>query len=99
MSVSTPRRPSYQASMSDASGGRRASSSTLGTSFADSPNDKKRRNRTLLRDYYGLGPTKGDPLDIDSPESFNPSLYLTDLTSNAGLPVLLRRETDLLNGE
>lgn len=74
MATGTPRRPSYNPSMSDLSSPpsslpRRASSSAAST-FTDSPHgttpgtDRKKRNRTLLRDYYGLGPNKGDPLDI-----------------------------------
>ncbi|GAA5950398.1 hypothetical protein JCM3765_004532 [Sporobolomyces pararoseus] len=76
---------------------RRASST--GSTFNDSPltTDRKKRNRTLLRDYYGLGPNKGDAHDLDSPETFNATSYLNELTSTASLPDLLRRETDLLN--
>ncbi|GAA5870381.1 hypothetical protein JCM16303_001981 [Sporobolomyces ruberrimus] len=108
MATGTPRRPSYNPSMSDLSSPpsslpRRASSSAAST-FTDSPHgttpgtDRKKRNRTLLRDYYGLGPNKGDPLDIDTPETFNPNAYFHNLTSTASLPDLLKRETDLLNG-
>lgn len=128
MSVNTtPRRPSCNPSISDLSSppnslARRASST--GSTLNDSPlaTDRKKRNRTLLRDYYGLGPNKGDTYDLgelslsfsrsrevkldrqvlcrlDSPETFNPTSYFNNLTSTASLPNLLRRETDLLNGE
>ncbi|GAA5977299.1 hypothetical protein JCM5350_002421 [Sporobolomyces pararoseus] len=103
MSVNTtPRRPSCNPSISDLSSppnslARRASST--GSTLNDSPlaTDRKKRNRTLLRDYYGLGPNKGDTHDLDSPETFNSTSYFNNLTSTASLPDLLRRETDLLN--
>ncbi|KAL8292297.1 hypothetical protein RQP46_001763 [Phenoliferia psychrophenolica] len=65
--------------------------------------DKKKRARTLLRDYYGLAataegaaPKKGDPMDIDSPASFNPDVYFDSLASTASLPDLLRKENELI---
>jgi hypothetical protein len=35
----------------------------------------------------------------DSPETFNPTAYFNNLTSTASLPDLLKRETDILNGQ
>ncbi|GAA5907920.1 COG1/VPS51 family protein [Sporobolomyces salmoneus] len=99
----TPRRPSAATSEGIASPPipRRVSSSSTTASFSDSPHnaDRKKRNRTLLRDYYGLGPpsNKGDTLDLDSPDTFNASQYLNNLTTTASLPDLLRRETELVN--
>ncbi|GAA6002718.1 hypothetical protein JCM10207_007642 [Rhodosporidiobolus poonsookiae] len=110
MATATPtRRSSYAPSTisdlaSPPSFSRRASavSSTTGgsPSIGGTPHsERKRRNRTLLRDYYGLGQAKPaqEQLDIDSPQSFSPDAYFTQLTSTASLPDLLKRENELLN--
>ncbi|CEQ38792.1 SPOSA6832_00256, partial [Sporobolomyces salmonicolor] len=110
MAASTPvRRPSYATALSDltsppSSIPRRASSvaSSFGSpSVSGTGTDRKKRNRNLLRDYYGLSGAKaGDPLDLvptDSPSSFNPEAYFQSLTSTASLPDLLKRENELLN--
>ncbi|GAA5861422.1 hypothetical protein JCM1840_005363 [Sporobolomyces johnsonii] len=107
MAASTPvRRPSYATAPSDLTSPppsvpRRASSvaSSFGSpSISATGTDRKKRNRNLLRDYYGLtGAKAGDPLDLDSPSSFNPDAYFQSLTSTASLPDLLKRENELLN--
>ncbi|GAA5826689.1 hypothetical protein JCM5353_000081 [Sporobolomyces roseus] len=101
MATTTPRRPSYAPSVSDIasppSSLPRRPSSINSNDQTPSGSDRRKKNRTLLRDYYGLGQNKGDPLDIDSPDTFNPSTYFTNLTSTASLPDLLKRETLLLN--
>ncbi|GAA5888865.1 hypothetical protein JCM6882_002882 [Rhodosporidiobolus microsporus] len=74
-------------------------SPSVGSSAAPAHAERKRRNRTLLRDYYGLGAGKGgsEQLDIDSPSTFNADAYFAHLTSTASLPDLLKRENELLN--
>ncbi|KAK4057647.1 hypothetical protein OIO90_001295 [Microbotryomycetes sp. JL221] len=106
--------------------GRRAShasvaSSSTTTRAADSPrvgtpasvtSERKRRNRDLLRDYYGLategatnaGSTRAnalttDALDIDNPTTFVPEAYFHQLSQNASLTELLGREEELITGE
>ncbi|SCZ90855.1 BZ3500_MvSof-1268-A1-R1_Chr1-3g02318 [Microbotryum saponariae] len=71
--------------------------------------ERKRRTRNLLQNYkimaqggHGQGggmTNKGDPYDIDSPESFSPDMYFHRISNNASLPELLRQENELLNGE
>ncbi|GAA6058678.1 hypothetical protein JCM10212_003366 [Sporobolomyces blumeae] len=101
-SITTPRRPSYAPSTSDVSSPpqsiTRRPSSILSHSTVDSPatGDRKRRNRSLLRDYYGLA-NKGEQLDMDSPATFNPDAYFQSLVSSASLPDLLRKESELVN--
>ncbi|KIJ52492.1 hypothetical protein M422DRAFT_156184 [Sphaerobolus stellatus SS14] len=58
--------------------------------------------RDLLRKHYGLslGPptptgNAADPMDIDSP-AFNAKTYYEQLITTSSLPVLLKRENDLL---
>lgn len=96
--------------------------STVSSVGATPNSERKRRNRTLLRDYYGLGQSTNrapekDQLDIgsfspllhlrlpftlvklaDSPFTFSPDAYFTNLTSTASLSDLLKRENELLNG-
>ncbi|GAA5827299.1 hypothetical protein JCM11251_001211 [Rhodosporidiobolus azoricus] len=74
-------------------------SPSVGSSAGPGHAERKRRNRNLLRDYYGLGAGKGgsEQLDIDSPSTFNPDAYFAHLTSTASLPDLLKRENELLN--
>ncbi|GAA5922909.1 COG1/VPS51 family protein [Sporobolomyces koalae] len=92
MATTTPRRPLYAPSVSDISSTPsslpRRPSSLRSSSAADSPasasgTERKKRNRTLLRDYYGLGPNKGDALDLDSPDTFDPAKYFAHLTTTA----------------
>ncbi|KAI5476434.1 hypothetical protein MNV49_007747 [Pseudohyphozyma bogoriensis] len=87
--------------------------STTSTSASLSPvlgSDRKRRNRALLRDYYGIGGNTaeaspgttgggggGGKLDIDSPKTFSPELYFENLSTTASVPDLLKRENELLN--
>ncbi|GAA5858778.1 hypothetical protein JCM8547_004984 [Rhodosporidiobolus lusitaniae] len=107
MSAATPtRRSSYALSTvpeltsPPPSFSRRASAvSAASSTGSPSHTERKRRNRNLLRDYYGLANTasKAEQLDIDSPSSFNPDAYFASLTSTASLPDLLTRENELLN--
>ncbi|KAM0748978.1 hypothetical protein T439DRAFT_58844 [Meredithblackwellia eburnea MCA 4105] len=104
---------SQSSSVSSSRGGSPTAGSSAGGAAVGAPgSDKKRRARTLLRDYYGLASStsssnasengaaarkKGDPMDIDSPTSFNPELYFTSLSSTASIPDLLKRENELIN--
>ncbi|BGP12394.1 hypothetical protein JCM10213_002001 [Rhodosporidiobolus nylandii] len=111
MAHATPTRPSYAPSTisdlaSPPSFSRREStvssvggSPSIGSSAGGTHAERKRRNRTLLRDYYGLagGAAQKGELDIDSPTSFNPEAYFQSLTNTASLPELLRKENELLN--
>ncbi|KAL0060178.1 hypothetical protein AAF712_013025 [Marasmius tenuissimus] len=65
----------------------------------------KTRARDLLRKHYGLGvgpppPLPGksnDPMNLDSP-AFDAKAYYEQLITTSSLPVLLKRENEILTG-
>ncbi|BGO99124.1 hypothetical protein JCM10021v2_002795 [Rhodotorula toruloides] len=107
MAYATPRRPSAIPELASPSPSftRRVStaSSLGGGGQSGSPSlgsGSERKRRTRLRDYYGLStPRPGDGMDLDSPASFDANNYFQTLASTASLPELLKRETDLINGQ
>ncbi|ORY40008.1 Vps51/Vps67-domain-containing protein, partial [Leucosporidium creatinivorum] len=102
--ASTPGPMSRRASTNDLyspppSIARRASSVASHGTSPQLGSERKKRTRNLLRDYYGLADANkkaGDPMDIDSPNTFNPDVYFASLSTTSSLPDLLKRENELL---
>ncbi|KAI0077033.1 hypothetical protein K474DRAFT_1662110 [Panus rudis PR-1116 ss-1] len=101
------RRTSFTPQTSSPAPGASTGSNASLSGAATPPRTGGSRARDLLRKHYGLGvgpppPLSGqgqgkkvDPMDLDSP-AFDAKAYYEQLITTASLPVLLKKENDLL---
>ncbi|TCD61831.1 hypothetical protein EIP91_007848 [Steccherinum ochraceum] len=102
-----PTMRSFSEAVSESSNSSRRVSAAPTPTKSPSPNStpgQKTRARDLLRKHYGLGlgpppPMQGkgnlDPMDLDS-TAFDAKAYYEQLITTSSLPLLLKRENDLM---